>query len=171
MVGRFGIDNTNALSDSDYATIVATYNSHFLPGLMRVHSKMCCRHFWWASHAAAADYNDGGYYSHPWVGNTVTYDFDRWNVSCTGTIGTSFSSINHLRIADKLTGNVWDIQGTLNYSGLPWLYDLTSGSITEASVRVPLGADLNSYTQVIGNNLFRWFFFWRNYRDRYRYIQ
>ena len=142
------VNDTNALSA--YATFVATYNSQFSSQSYAVSIQNTLSTFWSANHAAAIDYSSGGYFSPTFVGNTIIYDFDNWEVICTGTIGASFSSINDLKIADKLTGNVWDIQGTLNYSGWPWLSDLTSGSITNASIKID-GADQNIVTSVIGN--------------------
>jgi hypothetical protein len=105
--------------------------------------------FWGADIAAGIDYSSGGY---PFlVGNTITYVSNGWTVSCTGTIGASFSSINDLTITDTLTGQVWDIEGTLNYSSYPWLSTLTSGTISEASISYSVGAGLTSVTRLLGS--------------------
>ena len=119
------VNTTNALSD--YATFVATYNSQFSSRSYAVSIQNTLSTFWGADNAATIDFTSGGFSSATLVGNTITYEFDRWEVSSTGTIGASFSSINDLKITDKLTGDVWDIQGTLNFSGWPWLNDLRVG--------------------------------------------
>ena len=111
------VNNTNALST--YAEYVATYQSQFYSQPYVTSLKDTLSTFWNANNAALIDYSSGGSFSYTFVGNTITYNFDRWTVSYTGTIGASFSSINDLTITDNLTGEVWNIEGTLNYPAIP----------------------------------------------------